>query len=1154
MRNKKTVMTKTSLMAAGVLSVVLTAGAEIRFGEHSGRHREHSRNIAPQGQFFATTDYGDLGQDWNLYLRGKAVDKPGVLPSRGGPWTSDGNRTLFGVKFEYPLGKPRYGQVDYSSTIPLVDRAIIWWGGDWWGGDVPAPGTWRACILTTDDQLIKLKPEQPRPIYPSDRTTIDFDPVRIKTFYVGLKGREDGITNFATVRGIKLLAAADRNFSVTNQMFVSWPDFYQASFSSSLPGMIDYVLSSTPFLPSSGHLNLLYAMTPFMEYKGARLEPVVKDYPVTVRESEAADTLEYTLTFNVPDASPVDVAVRSVFRPGVEKSLDFHLHAANLPEGARIGYRLYGPDTVFGALADTAPSLSGGTVAVETPAGRMAFYLKGSGRLGLSRVNVQDAVAQGVPRIIPRGYTGPVGWVRLETLAAGAELELAITLPLGSAGQPQPEMLNYTWRPSLATGGDQGIAPFQWSDLELLEEIDCGNPDDPHVFYDATNDPALETLIKKHGKDKLRPSGQVLWGWLACLFADNIRDFAVPMETIEGQRCRVIPDVMGSYFRYDLNTRLSVRTPYLVVVEHAFDQLRRGAFYSISFDEKTGDLDMQRNLVGALETELNSGGGFKTEAVLCYHDGLRASPLRGVKTRDSIVFANKTHSGPWLTVPGLAVRRIRLYRVKTMPELPDIAALVPVPERQRTITLWTEMCLGPSAMYLFQYPRLAGYNGIMTHAMQASGHFGHNWHGAPADPYGWNHIGTLAGNEMVFSAAGEKGLFITTHLGDLLHLGFEGSDYHSFIQPWDCKGEIIPFQPTQAELDHISGALRKVMPKLARYRSLRDISMYFLPGTTLTRRNIEDFCAATGAQITPAPLALENLHALLRGGPGLVRQWQEWACAARYKFNQWLLAELQQYRPDIFITLVRSWDHGLLQYTTSYDSIPGADRQALAAVGLKTYVDMLRLIGLDPELYAGNPGFSLELEASPRLRAGKEVPDYYETDWFRQLRSAFSRGGLGMMVHCATLESGVPLQAYHCPFMAPRLDYRRELIRALLFANPRNVTIGSYNWPWGPRLADLREFAVPYRLLPFAEPEKHDGVMSDTAGQAVMRRYGDRYGLINAGNSDTTVTLELPPGKTTVTDFSEGVAGKLEASAQPGGKSAVKIAMPPWSLKTLEIK
>ncbi|MFA7157929.1 MAG: hypothetical protein WC299_01405 [Kiritimatiellia bacterium] len=1136
------------LMAVCFAAVTFLAGAgslkaEIRFGDngvYSGREYWRQIEVSKQGRFFATTDFADTGFDPGKFLAGRTIEKTGIFPTYRANWKSDGRRTLFGVMFDQPLKPEREGQYDaFENKAPPFDRAVIWWGDE-----VPAAGAWSASIRTMDGKLVKLNPDTGKKLYPYDHSTLKLPPVPIKAFYIGLKGMEDGLTNYVAVRNLMLYIQPDPDKALTNRAVVVQPDFYNAHFSQTVPGMIDSLQPQNATYGTG--VTTFRWMAPFIEYKGTNVFPAKKNCRAKVEASNKDDIAEYTLFFDLPGEKPVEVKVTSFFRQSAEKSVEFKMVAGNLPEGAKLGYRFYCPESAFGAIAEKTPVLAGNPIAVTTPAGSMKFYLSGAENMALAKA---DGLA-----VMWDWFLEKVKWIKLDAMASGKELDLAISLPVGSAGQIRPETLNYTWRPSLSGEGDGALAPFKISDLELLEEIDCGNPEDPHKYYDASNDPTVEVLKKKIGQDKLRPGrsggNQPPWGFLA--YVENPQDGAVPLENIKGQRCRAISDKIGHYFRYELKTKLKPRIPYLVVVEHAFDQVRRGEFHSIALDEKTEDLVYSRGLYGSLEAEPDPASGFRTEYILCNFQGLSYPAARGIKnTKDSIVFSNKIHSGPWQKAPGPAVKSIKIYRVKTMPELPDIAALAQAPaERQRSVTIWTEMDRGANTLYMFQYPKLLGYNAVWNHTR---GFFGGKWRG---ETHEWCHPGTRAGNEMLFKAADEQGVGVVIHLGELLHLGFEGTDYDSFTDPVTYMGEHIPLKPTREELDHIAGALKNVLPALAKYRSLRDISTHFWPDAVITRRNLEDFRAATGAKVVPSPSVSENVQSLLNGGPELLRQWQEWAGAERFKFNEWLLAEVRKYRPDLFVTLLRYWDHGsgLVEPCLGRDMISGADRARFSAAGIKNLVDYLRFLGLDPALYAGNAGFMLELEAYSVLRTGREVPDYFETAWFKELGKSFSRGGLGIMIHSATLEEEVPLQFYHCAYAVPKTTFRKGLIRAFVYGNPRNVTIGSYNEPWGPRLEDFREFAVAYKLLPFVEPENYSGKIADTASQAFISKYGKRYGLVNNGEKETEVELELPAGVTEASDLSGGAPQKLETMKSKNGKPAVKIAMKPWSLKTLEMK
>lgn len=519
--------------------------------------------------------------------------------------------------------------------------------------------------------------------------------------------------------------------------------------------------------------------------------------------------------------------------------------------------------------------------------------------------------------------------------------------------------------------------------------------------------------------------------------------------------------------------------------------------------------------------------------------------------------------GPWIKTPGPAVKSVRLYKVNTMPELPNLDELEPPSDKQRSITVWTEFSYeGADPYYLTRYPRLIGYNAIMSHR-QCPTFFGmppaFDW---DSEFHDWIHPGSFAGGRMLFEAAQKHGLFLNTYLGYLLKWGFEDVDADSFIVTNMYHCVTVPLKPTEAELDRIRGALDKALDSLSKYRSLRDIVVKFkMP---FTRRDLQDFNAATNSKLPATTSREDNLQELVKAGPEVVKRWQDWACAERFKFLEWLLDEIQDHRADLFITLDRYWEQDESSTFQASKSVSGRNwritREEFASAGVNDFIDFQRLLGIDPEKFKDNPGFSYELEARSRLNSarfpavpgGDEIPDFYDEPWFKKLCECFQKGGLGVTFN-QRYEMSTPFSKYMCAFLFPKTEFRMELVKALLHANARNITIGSYNQPWGARLADFREFAVPFRLLPFAPPKPYEGKLTDTTGQAVIQRYGDRYGLINHGDERAVIDLELLPGKTTVIDLSEGIPWKLETFDNARGVPSVKITMPPWSLKTLEM-
>jgi len=134
-------------------------------------------------------------------------------------------------------------------------------------------------------------------------------------------------------------------------------------------------------------------------------------------------------------------------------------------------------------------------------------------------------------------------------------------------------------------------------------------------------------------------------------------------------------------------------------------------------------------------------------------------------------------------------------------------------------------------------------------------------------------------------------------------------------------------------------------------------------------------------------------------------------------------------------------------------------------------------------------------------------------------------------------------------------SFRRDFVEGLLHANARDFFLDTYTfWPYQGRLDDMRTFAVPFQLLPFAKPEDYTGKLADSAKQAVIKKYGERYGLMNAGDQPGDAVLTLPAGKATVIDLSNGVHQTLLTARNQAGEAEVKIHLAPWSLKTLEIQ
>ncbi len=1114
--------------------------AEVKFGYHNvygpGGMFKSYNDLSKKGCFVGYDNYQSIKGFKSEFTAKDTFQKQGIFPRINKPWTSSGEATVFGVKFQYPItdnnGYP--GQLDkYPNRIPLFDRAVIYWGEN-----VPTAGTLAACIRTIDGELVRLSLDNDKKIYPYDQTTVHFSPMTIKSFNVGIRPTADGAPVYVDVTDIRLYAFESKD--AINSMAVWQPDFQTVVFNKDIPGMIESLAPFTPFCYSNrsdyyhanGIFEALYFMNPVIEIDGRLLYPNKESTPVRVLNSEKADILNYTLNFTLSDSSRLGVDVRNTFRCNAERAFESQIKSSKLPKGAKLGFVFYGADRIFGKYSGPeAPKI------MTTPAGE--FKIVTSGKLLVAR---EKAGEKKTFKLNRGNKLNAMDKVRFITFAEADSLDIAFSLPLGADGKLQPKTLNYTWRPALADSGDSSVEPFNYKDMELLETIDCGNPDDPHQFYDSTNDPLLDILRRKHGKLKGTTAMGIPYGFLP--FADHKppERGAVPLTTIAGKKCRAIPSPNGAYFRYDLKTKLQFNTPYLLIIEHAFDKVRRGEFHSMQLDKTTGELvaDRKRILWGGFETDTTSGDVFRTEAFFGYLPSL----TRGFSDRvSSLVFSNVYWFGGGRTPgPGPAIRSIKLYRVKTMPSLPDLRKLEPELEQARTLTVLTEY---PDPLMFFEYPKLIGYNGIATNTSitrYLGGVYG-----------GIGYLSRLPGTELLFATAARENLYVNMHLGMLLNLGFENSDHDSFTGSfWHSYwGENVPFRPTEAELKHIAAALEKSLPPLVRYSSLRDISLAdnISWPCVWTKRNLEDFCLATGVKLQISPIPKENAVTLLDAGPEVLAKWRKWACAERFKFHQWLLKEIHTYRPDLRVTLSRTWYHGLNYLMQVPEPIKGAVKlEKLHKQGITTYLDFLRFMGIDPDLYAENPNFSMELDTGNELHK-HPIPDFYSDGWFKRIKKDFAAGGLSIMRSFGYDECPKPFLEWGLNFFANRIRYRRGLVDALLYANARNITLPTYSYPWVGRIADLREFSTAFRLLPFAEPEPFEGKITDTVSQAGINKYGNRHGLINAGNNSTDVILIFPERVERVFDLSSGVRQELRIKS-----SRVEISMSPWSLKTLEIE
>jgi len=283
----------------------------------------------------------------------------------------------------------------------------------------------------------------------------------------------------------------------------------------------------------------------------------------------------------------------------------------------------------------------------------------------------------------------------------------------------------------------------------------------------------------------------------------------------------------------------------------------------------------------------------------------------------------------------------------------------------------------------------------------------------------------------------------------------------------------------------------------------------------------------------------------------VVDAWIKWSCQKRFEYLNWLLKVARKHRPELYLTI---------NQCTIYDALQAAywggepvtvyfDQAKLKAHGINSYHDFLKLVCIDPALYSGD-GFCFVMEVERSRNHGDEYkwPSPYDAPDFGKIRDGFG-GGIGISAPLYD-ECSKPLKGWSCQYVRDQRRFRRDFVEGLLKANAREFYLSTFDWPGDGRCYDMRTFAVPFQLLPFAKPEEFKGTISDTSKQAVIKKYADRYGLMNAGDLPTDVTLTLPAGMTRLFDLSNGIRQELSVAAD----RTVKIHLEQWSLKTMEIK
>lgn len=1165
--NAETALTGIIALVLAVLTVTPVPAAPDVSGVFFGKAAAHPRDWATgyqdfgyQSRFFSTADYGFIpggeykltGKEFGLnnhmvanalYTRGQDP-VAGEAFARGAhwlPWLSDGGKCVFGVTFEKPF-EPTWnksvtgaGQFDrFKDKVPLFDQAVIQWGGM-----VPKKGSWGVCVLDVLGDFKKVDVDNQQTLLPYGATTIAFPPTTVKTLYVGLKGGEGGAKdNFAEVRTLSLNLYNEP--MVDNRMTVWQMDAYQAIYSAGKPGTLSGLKLANIYFgqyldSTSPDLCILTDLAPFVQVGSNRVFAAKSDRPVQVKSSGRTYTLNYALTYALPGGKETEVSVKAVYGLGIKDTVSFACEASALPKGARLGFEMSTRKRLFDN------TLNDSSQAVVVPVDGTQSFATQAGPLGLSLKGTDKAILN------VKG-----GTLRFDLFAESDTLQVGLSLPIGPYAGVQPGMLNYSWRPSLAKQGDEGVAPFKMEDLALLESVDLGSTEDPHEVYDVSNDPIILNW-KKSGETRLPPA----FGRITLI--NDPEKGKVPLTTVLGQKCRAINRNETTYFRVNLKTRFTPQTPYLIVVEHAFDKERRSEFHCVPV-EPTGQAIAKD---GSMWPNPCPFGGFDTGKAPYPNTFLKESVFVfrpwsedcAENTVMSLLFSNVLQ---WNTLgdakpEGLAIRKIWIYRANRMPALPGMAALAPQGAPRHVV--YAAETTAP--WYLQQFPKLYGYNTVIANHMAPASLL----NGGKVNvsrPNRWTHPGSLQGQQWLFEEAQRQGVFVKMFFSSLLTLGWEDTDAAgAFMREGTYSGAAetsVPLSPTQAELALIAGALDKSLGALAPYKSFYSISLSGAPQNFFTRRNLDDFSRETGIAFKASPVVYENIQTLLDADQATVDAWTRWSCQKRFEFLDWLLKEARTQRPDLYLLINHAWHFNwiLAAYYGPQSVHLKLDHARLAARGINNPLDFMKFVCHDPALYAGNDGFCFVMqgeETSLNSCNDYKWPSPYPSEWFARIRDGF---GGGLSIHAPQFdECPKPFVGWTCDYVKDRRSFRRNIIEALLYANAREFLVDTYWYdPFRGHVDDVRALAVPFQLLPFAKPTDYKGQISDTAKQAVIKEYGGRYGLMNAGDRATDVILTLPEGAKAAFDLSNGIRQELLVSPE----RTITFHLDQWSLKTLEIR
>ena len=657
---------------------------------------------------------------------------------------------------------------------------------------------------------------------------------------------------------------------------------------------------------------------------------------------------------------------------------------------------------------------------------------------------------------------------------------------------------------------------FKKGDLELVDFVDCANPNDTHRFVDGYTDPRAREKILSEGKVP-------------------VERFRTEIRNILGKPCRVTTDEPGAYFAYWVKLPYSY-SPYIIEIEYPDDCER---------------------VIAVMEARswspmlIDTGYGpyskkFKRKSFLFFPgDVEQAKEQNDVKPRETqILFYHMrdycANLLPRVKSKGIAVSRIWIYRVKNLPPV-KTSWRVPL-SKQRYIGFFSEY-----SSHGFGTPEMVGK--ILS---QLHDHLGTNYFGC----YTRMALGCDQSKE-----ENVKAVLREIERNSKVGLRISLQPFVEGIPTGD------PYDENTTPEKWLE-ALERDLKKYAGYKSFFGFQdwggIYWR--ISLNEENLREFSRETGENVDRF-FTLQNgkkvflLREFLEDYR-IREKWETFLNRKRFSFFKKANSLLESYSPYVYLIY-----HPEIRALR----IGGEGNQwsQTNTAGLKDFhwpLDAIRLQQADPAIFKELRNIFVCVDDG-----AWQVERYYGGMWaskpydlfkdpstlnaFRALNDHF---GLFFMF-CLAESNPHAYYSDHwcgwwCPFGCPTEWYKETLINAFL-TNPRIIVMHDYGESWVGFEDFLREFATAFRSLPYTPALPFDGKIVKGNSIYVMKFKDDKgnyYAIVNKSNNSQRALIFLRErGK--VFEISSGEPKVINIQTKGKGEISLPIFLKPYGIKVLYI-